>query len=192
MDAPVRCPWCGQDPLYTAYHDTEWGVPLHSEHGWYERIVLETMQAGLSWITVLRKRAHYRAVCHQFDPTIVATYTEADVARLMGDSGVIRNRAKITAMIDNATAFLNLQQRFGSVDAFFWRYVDGVPIQPGRHQMSDIPTVTPLAEQMARDLKTHHFRFVGPTMCYALMQATGLINDHLVHCHRHRHLTPHP
>lgn len=191
MDAPARCPWCGQDPLYTAYHDTEWGVPLHSEHGWYERIVLETMQAGLSWITVLRKRAHYRTVCHQFDPTIVATYTDADVVRLMGDSGVIRNRAKIAAMIDNATAFLNLQQRFGSVDAFFWRYVDGVPIQPNRQQMSDIPTVTPLAEQLARDLKTYHFRFVGPTMCYALMQATGLINDHLVHCHRHRHLTPH-
>jgi DNA-3-methyladenine glycosylase I len=188
MQSYERCPWCGQDPLYTAYHDNEWGVPLHSEHGWYERIVLETMQAGLSWITVLRKRAHYRTVCHQFDPTIVAAYTDADVARLMADSGIIRNRAKIVAMIHNASAFLALQARYSSIDAFFWRYVDGVPLQPHRQQMSDIPAVTPLATQIARDLKTHQFRFVGPTMCYALMQATGLINDHLVSCHRHQPL----
>lgn len=188
MHTQERCPWCGVDPLYTAYHDTEWGVPLHSEHGWYERIVLETMQAGLSWITVLRKRAHYRTVCHQFDPTIVATYTDADVARLMSDSGIIRNRAKIEAMIHNAHAFLALQQRYGSVDTFFWRYVDGVPLQTNRHTMRDIPAITPLAEQLARDLKTHQFRFVGATMCYALMQATGLVNDHLVSCYRHQHL----
>jgi DNA-3-methyladenine glycosylase I len=191
MDALDRCPWCGQDPLYTAYHDNEWGVPLHSEHGWYERIVLETMQAGLSWITVLRKRAHYRSVCHQFDPAVVATYTDADVARLMADSGIIRNRAKIEAMIHNASAFLALQARYSSIDTFFWRYVDGVPLQPYRQHMSDIPAVTPLATQMARDLKTHQFRFVGPTMCYALMQATGLINDHLVSCHRHQPLASH-
>lgn len=189
MSQDARCPWCGDDPLYTAYHDTEWGVPLHSEHGWYERIVLETMQAGLSWITVLRKRAHYRAVCHQFDPNIIATYTTTDVERLMADAGIIRNRAKITAMIHNATAFLELQHKFGSVDAFFWRYVDGVPLQPHRRQMSDIPAITPLAQHMARDLKAHTFRFVGPTMCYALMQATGLVNDHLVSCHRHQSLT---
>lgn len=188
MDAHERCPWCGVDPLYTTYHDTEWGVPLHSEHGWYERIVLETMQAGLSWITVLRKRTHYRTVCHQFDPAVVAAYTEADVTRLMVDRGVIRNRAKITAMIHNASAFLELQARYGSVDAFFWRYVDGVPLQPHHHQMSDVPAITPLATQMARDLKHHQFRFVGATMCYALMQATGLTNDHLVGCHRHSHL----
>jgi DNA-3-methyladenine glycosylase I len=146
------------------------------------------MQAGLSWITVLRKRAHYRTVCHQFDPTIVAAYTDADVERLMADSGIIRNRAKIVAMIHNASAFLALQARYSSIDAFFWRYVDGVPLQPHRQQMSDIPAVTPLATQIARDLKTHQFRFVGPTMCYALMQATGLINDHLVSCHRHQPL----
>ncbi|MFZ9859116.1 MAG: DNA-3-methyladenine glycosylase I [Roseiflexaceae bacterium] len=183
-----RCPWCGNDPLYSTYHDIEWGVPLHDEHGWYERIVLETMQAGLSWITVLRKRAHYRTVCNQFDPAVVSRYTEADVARLMADSGVIRNRAKIAAMIYNASAFLELQARYGSVDAFFWRYVDGTSLQPRHQRMSDVPAITPLATQMARDLKAHQFRFVGPTMCYALMQATGLTNDHLVSCHRHAHL----
>ena len=181
----TRCIWCGDDPLYCAYHDQEWGVPLHNEHGWYERIVLETMQAGLSWITVLRKRDHYRRVCANFDPHIVAGYTDADVARLVNDAGIIRNRAKIKAMIHNAQAFLTLQQQKGSVDAFFWEFVDGVPLQPHRQQHADIPAVTPLAIQMAKSLRQHGFTFVGPTMCYALMQATGLVNDHVVTCHRH-------
>lgn len=186
----TRCTWCGDDPLYCDYHDHEWGVPLHHEHGWYERIVLETMQAGLSWITVLRKRAHYRAVCHNFDPHIVARYTSDDVARLVTDPGIIRNRAKINAMIRNAHAFLELQQKYGSVDAFFWGFVDGVPLQPHRQQHADIPAVTPLAQQMAQQLRQHGFTFVGPTMCYALMQATGLVNDHVVTCHRFAALHP--
>lgn len=181
----TRCVWCGTDPLYVAYHDHEWGVPLHDEHGWYERIVLETMQAGLSWITVLRKRAHYRAVCHQFDPRRVAAYDEHDIARLVADPGIIRNRAKIKAMIHNAHAFLELQGKKGSVDAFFWEFVDGVPLQPYRQQHADIPAVTPLATHMAAALRRHGFTFVGPTMCYALMQATGLVNDHVVTCARH-------
>jgi DNA-3-methyladenine glycosylase I len=183
-----RCVWCGTDALYTAYHDREWGVPLHTEHGWYERIVLETMQAGLSWLTVLRKRDHYRAVCAGFDPHQVATFTTQDVDRLMADSGIIRNRAKLVAMISNARAFLALQAKHGSVDAFFWRYVDGTPLQPRYQTHAQIPTVTPLSTQMANDLKRAGFSFIGPTMCYALMEATGLVNDHVVDCHRHAHL----
>jgi DNA-3-methyladenine glycosylase I len=185
MSDPMRCHWCGTDPLYTAYHDQEWGVPLHSEHGWYERIVLETMQAGLSWITVLRKRDHYRTVCAGFNPQLVAAFSEPDVERLMNDPGIIRNRAKIRAMIDNAHAFLALQAKHGSVDQYFWRYVDGRTQQPRYQRHADIPTVTPVSTQMAKDLKLAGFRFVGPTMCYALMEATGLINDHVVSCHRH-------
>lgn len=188
MNEPQRCVWCGTDALYTAYHDHEWGVPLHSEHGWYERIVLETMQAGLSWLTVLRKREHYRAVCAGFDPQLVAAFDVGAVERLMADSGIIRNRAKLVAMIDNAHAFLALQAKHGSVDAFFWRYVDGTPLQPRYQTHAQIPTVTPLSTQMANDLKRAGFRFIGPTMCYALMEATGMINDHVVDCHRHAHL----
>ncbi len=180
-----RCPWCGSDPLYCDYHDSEWGVPLHTTNGWYERIVLETMQAGLSWITVLRKRAHYRAVCHQFDPHIVASYGEADITRLMADPGIIRNRAKISAMIHNAQMFLTLQAKTTAVDDYFWRYVDGRPLQPHRQHHAEIPAITPIATQMAQDLRQRGFKFIGPTMCYALMQATGLVNDHLVSCHRH-------
>lgn len=185
-----RCVWCGTDPLYVAYHDQEWGVPLHHEHGWYERIVLETMQAGLSWITVLRKRAHYRSVCHQFDPVVVAQYDAGDIERLANDAGIIRNRAKIKAMIHNAHAFLELQAKKGSVDAFFWDFVDGKPLQTHRQQHADIPAVTPLASHMAHELKRHNFTFIGPTMCYALMQATGLVNDHVVTCHRYQALHP--
>jgi len=186
MSAPIeRCPWCGTDPLYCDYHDSEWGVPLHTTNGWYERIVLETMQAGLSWITVLRKRDHYRAVCHQFDPHIVATYGEDDITRLMADPGIIRNRAKIVAMIHNAQMFLTLQAKTTAVDDYFWRYVDGRPLQPHHQHHAEIPAITPIATQMAQDLRQRGFKFIGPTMCYALMQATGLVNDHLVSCHRH-------
>lgn len=186
----TRCVWCGNDPLYVEYHDNEWGVPLHHEHGWYERIVLETMQAGLSWITVLRKRAHYRAVCHAFDPRNVAAYTAADIERLANDAGIIRNRAKIQAMIHNAHAFLELQAKVGSVDAFFWNFVDGTPLQTHRQTHADIPAVTPLATQMAHELKRQQFTFIGATMCYALMQATGLVNDHVVTCPRYHALLP--
>lgn len=185
MSDVQRCVWCGTDPLYTHYHDTEWGVPLHSAHGWYERIVLETMQAGLSWITVLRKRDHYRRVCDHFDPEIVARYGPADVERLVLDPGIIRNRAKIEAMIGNAQAFLRLSEKHGDIDAFFWNFVDGTPQQPRYTHHGAIPTITPIATHIATTLKTAGFRFVGPTMCYALMQATGMTNDHVVDCHRH-------
>ena len=183
-----RCPWCGTDELYCAYHDQEWGVPLHGEQAWFERIVLETMQAGLSWITVLRKREHYRAVCDQFDPQRVAAYDDAYIDQLATDAGVIRNRAKLRARVHNARAFIDLTAKYGSADAFFWRYVDGVPQQSHAQSMRDIPTVTPVSTQMARDLKQHGFVFVGPVMCYALMQATGMVNDHLVSCFRHQEL----
>ncbi|MFM2031976.1 MAG: hypothetical protein RLZZ297_741 [Chloroflexota bacterium] len=185
MTDDTRCVWCGTDPLYTAYHDTEWGVPLHTSHGWYERIVLETMQAGLSWITVLRKRERYRLVCDGFDPERVARYGVADVERLVADPGIIRNRAKIEAMIGNAQAFIRLSEKHGNIDAFFWGFVDGVPQQPHYRTHADIPTITPVAVHIAKTLKDAGFRFVGPTMCYALMQATGLTNDHVTSCHRH-------
>ena len=184
-----RCNWCGDDALYCAYHDQEWGVPLHSEHGWYERLVLESMQAGLSWITVLRKRDRFRAVCAQFDPVQVAQFTSADIERLANDAGIIRNRAKLRAMVHNATKFLELQAKHGSVDAFFWGYVDGTPVQSNLIHAQHMPTVTPLATHLAADLRRHGFTFVGATMCYALMQATGMVNDHVVGCFRHRELS---
>lgn len=183
-----RCPWCGTDPLYCAYHDTEWGVPLHDERGWYERIVLETMQAGLSWITVLRKRDHFRARCDGFDAHKVAHYSDAYVNELATDTGLIRNRAKLHAMVRNAQAFLELQAKYGSADAFFWGYVDGTPLQSHAVSMHHIPTTTPRSQQLAQDLKRHGFSFIGPVMCYALMQATGMVNDHLVGCYRHDEL----
>jgi len=147
------------------------------------------MQAGLSWITVLRKRDRFRAVCAQFDPVQVAQFTSADIERLANDAGIIRNRAKLRAMVHNATKFLELQAKHGSVDAFFWGYVDGTPVQSNLIHAQHMPTVTPLATQLAADLRRHGFTFVGATMCYALMQATGMVNDHVVGCFRHRELS---
>jgi len=181
----VRCPWCGSDPLYRDYHDLEWGVPLHDEQRLFEMLTLEGAQAGLSWLTVLRKREGYRRVFAGFDPQLVSEFDDADVARLLADPGIVRNRLKIASAISNARAVLEMQARYGSLDAFLWRFVDGVPIRNTWRSMSEIPASTAISDVMSRELKRHGFRFVGSTICYAHMQATGMVNDHLMGCFRY-------
>jgi DNA-3-methyladenine glycosylase I len=181
----VRCPWCGSDPLYTAYHDQEWGVPLHDDMRLFEMLTLEGAQAGLSWLTILRKREGYRRAFAGFDPQIVAGFDDADVARLLADPGIVRNRLKVASTISNARAVLEVQARYGSLDAFLWGFVDGVPIRNSRRTLAEIPASTPLSDTMSRELKRHGFRFVGSTICYAHMQATGMVNDHLTGCFRY-------
>jgi DNA-3-methyladenine glycosylase I len=180
-----RCSWCGSDPLYISYHDLEWGVPLHDDRRLFEMLTLEGAQAGLSWLTVLRKREGYRRAFAGFDPQTVADYGESDVARLLADPGIVRNRLKVASTISNARSVLEVQARYGSLDAFLWSFVDGVPIRNHWHSMAEIPASTPLSDRMSRELKRHGFRFVGSTICYAYMQATGMVNDHLVDCFRH-------
>ena len=186
--ALVRCPWCGSDPHYLAYHDQEWGVPLHDEQRLFEMLTLEGAQAGLSWLTILRKREGYRRAFAGFDPQLVAGFGDADVARLLADPGIVRNRLKIASTISNARAVLEVQARYGSLDAFLWSFVDGVPIRNSWRSLKEIPASTPLSDRMSRELKRHGFRFVGSTICYAHMQATGMVNDHLVTCQRHAEL----
>jgi len=181
----VRCPWCGSDPLYTAYHDREWGVPLHDEQRLFEMLTLEGAQAGLSWLTILRKREGYRRAFAGFDPQLVAGFGDADVARLLADPGIVRNRLKIASTISNARAVLEVQARYCSLDAFLWGFVDGAPIRNSWRSMAEIPASTPLSDAMSRELKRHGFHFVGTTICYAHMQATGMVNDHLTGCFRY-------
>lgn len=185
---PERCAWCGNDPLYTAYHDLEWGVPQHDDRHLFEMLVLEGAQAGLSWITILRKREHYRRAFDDFDADKVARYTAADVERLMADAGIVRNRLKIESAIANARATLEAQARFGSLDACLWRFVDGVPHDGARATLADVPAETAESKAMSRELKRLGFRFVGPTVCYAFMQAVGMVNDHVADCFRHREI----
>ncbi len=180
-----RCSWPGNDPLYMSYHDLEWGVPTHDDWKLFELLVLEGAQAGLSWITVLRKREDYREAYFGFDPERVATFDEADVERLLGNAGIIRNRAKIRSSIANARSFLAVQQEFGSFDRYQWGFVDNVPIVNRFEADSAIPASTPLAEVISADLKRRGFGFVGPTIVYAHMQSAGLVNDHVVTCFRH-------
>jgi len=182
----VRCSISGADPLYQAYHDTEWGVPLHDDRALFELLTLEGAQAGLSWITVLRKRETYRQAFAGFDPAIVATFTEADQAALMLNPGIVRNRLKISSTIDNARAFLAIQAEFGSFDAWLWRFVDGNPIQNSLRSLADAQASTALSDELSKALKKRGFRFVGSTICYAFMQAAGLVNDHTTDCFRHR------
>ena len=179
------CPWCGQDPLYRRYHDGEWGVPVHDDTVLFELLVLEGAQAGLSWLTVLRKREHYRRAFEGFDPRRVAAFDAARIEALLQDPGIIRNRLKIASAVSNARAFLEVESRFGSFDRYIWDFVDGRPIINRFASMAEVPAVTPLAETISRDLKRRGFRFVGPTIVYAYLQATGLVNDHLVSCPRH-------
>jgi DNA-3-methyladenine glycosylase I len=186
--ASARCDWAGSDPLYCAYHDTEWGVPLHQDLRLFEMLILEGAQAGLSWITVLRKRPAYRLAFDNFDPSKVARYTAVKVERLLANEGIIRNRAKIAAAISNAQAYLRIQKEFGSFDAYIWGFVDGQPKRNHWKSMRQIPTETLESRAMSKDLKTRGFRFVGPTICYAFMQATGLVQDHLVSCFRYADL----
>jgi DNA-3-methyladenine glycosylase I len=184
-ETTIRCPWCGSDPLYISYHDNEWGVPQHDEQRLFEMLTLEGAQAGLSWLTVLRKREGYRRAFAGFDPQLVAGLGDADVARLLADPGIIRNRLKIASTISNARAVLEVQARYGSLDAFLWRFVDGVPIRNSWRRMAEVPASTAISDVMSKELKRHGFRFVGSTICYAHMQATGMVNDHLAGCFRY-------
>jgi DNA-3-methyladenine glycosylase I len=188
VSEPTRCPWCGTDPLYQGYHDTEWGVPLHDETGLFEFLVLEGAQAGLSWLTILKKRDGYRRAFHGFDAERVARYGEKDKARLLSDPSIVRNRLKIAGAIENARATLRVREAFGGLDAYFWRFVDGRPIQNAWKDLSRVPATTPLSDTISKDLKQRGFKFVGSTIVYAHMQATGMVNDHLVACFRHREL----
>lgn len=177
-----RCAWAGDLPIYIDYHDNEWGKPLHDDNRLFEMLILEGMQAGLSWITVLKKREAFRAAFDGFDPQKVALYDEAKIQALLADEGIIRNRLKVNAAVTNARAFLRVQEERGSFDAFIWAYVSNTPIQNHWQTMAEIPAATPLAEQISRDLKRMGFRFVGPTIIYAFMQAIGMVNDHVADC----------
>jgi len=181
-----RCDWSGTDPLYVAYHDEEWGVPLHDDRALFEFLVLEGAQAGLSWSTILRKRDAYRRAFDRFDPRKVARYDKRKVAALLADASIVRNRAKIGSAINNAKAFLELQEEFGTFDAYQWRFVDGRPIQNRWRAIGDIPARSARSDAMSGDLKSRGFTFVGSTIIYAHMQAVGMVNDHLVGCFRHR------
>jgi DNA-3-methyladenine glycosylase I len=183
-----RCPWCGEDPLYVRYHDTEWGVPVHDERRHFEFLTLEGAQAGLSWITILRKRVAYRAAYRGFDPEVVARFGGRDVERLLRDEGIVRNRRKIEASVANARAFLEVRAEWGSFDAYLWHFTAGRVVQNRRRSIGRIPVTTPLAEKMSRDLRRRGFSFVGPTIVYAHLQAIGVVNDHLVACFRHAEL----
>jgi DNA-3-methyladenine glycosylase I len=182
---PKRCAWCGDDPLYIAYHDTEWGVPVHDDRKLFEFLILEGAQAGLSWITILKKRENYRRAFDGFDAAKVARYGERQVARLLADPGIVRNRLKIAAAITNARAFLDVQEAYGSFDRYIWRFVGDAPLQSARKSLKDIPAQTAESDALSKDLKARGFKFVGSTICYAHMQATGMVNDHLVDCFRH-------
>ncbi|HNQ23440.1 MAG TPA: DNA-3-methyladenine glycosylase I [Phycisphaerae bacterium] len=179
-----RCPWA-KDDLMARYHDTEWGVPLHDDQRLFEFIVLDGAQAGLSWSTILKKRDAYRAAFDDFDPAKVARYSARKLEALLANPGIVRNRLKIVAAVSNAQAFLSVQKEFGSFDAYVWRFVDGRPIVNRWRRLADLPARTPLSDAVSKDLKQRGFSFVGSTICYAFLQAAGLVNDHLVTCCRH-------
>ncbi len=190
MTEPIRCPWVpGDDDLYVAYHDIEWGTPMHDDHAHFEKISLEGAQAGLSWRTILGRREGYRRLFAGFDPAVVATFGAAEVEQFVRDASIIRNRAKIESVLSNAHAFLAVQQEFGSFDAYIWGWVDGEPIVNRPHGLGDYPATTPLSDAISRDLKRRGFRFVGPTTMYAYLQSFGLVNDHTVDCFRLSELT---
>lgn len=182
---PMRCGWATTDPLMIAYHDREWGIPCHDEAALFERLMLESFQAGLSWSTILRKRENFRRAFDGWDAERVVAYTAADIERLMADPGIIRNRLKIEATIRNARCFLNVQQEIGSFDTYLWSFVGGAPFrQPAPATLADIPAQTQLSTTLSKDLRKRGFAFVGPTMCYALMQSIGMVNDHIQGCFR--------
>ena len=184
----LRCPWSEGDALYQAYHDQEWGVPTHDDHELFEMLILEGAQAGLSWITILKKRERYRQVFSGFDPARVARFGSRKIDRLLADAGIVRNRLKIRSAVANARAFLRVQKEFGSFDTYLWGFVDGRPVQNTWTTLAEVPARTTLSDQISTDLKRRGFGFVGSTICYAYMQAIGLVNDHLTSCFRHRAL----
>jgi DNA-3-methyladenine glycosylase I len=183
-----RCPWA-KSTLNIAYHDEEWGVPLHDDTRWFEFLILEGAQAGLSWDTILRKRERYREVLDGFDPAIVARYGKRQEKQLLADAGIVRNRLKIGSAISNARSFLAVQEEFGSFDAYIWRFVNGAPRQNGWKHPNQVPAQTAESDALSKDLRKRGFRFVGSTICYALMQATGMVNDHVRSCFRHPELS---
>jgi DNA-3-methyladenine glycosylase I len=182
-----RCEWARTE-LLTAYHDEEWGVPVHDDRDLFEFLVLEGMQAGLSWETILKKRDNYRAAFDNFDAPAVAAYKQRRISTLLQNPGIIRNRLKVGSVIQNAQSFLSVQQEFGSFDAYVWRFVDGTPTQNKWESLREVPARTPESDALSEDLRRRGFKFVGPTVCYAFMQATGMVNDHLVRCFRYDEL----
>jgi DNA-3-methyladenine glycosylase I len=181
----VRCGWAGSDPLYVAYHDQEWGVPLHDERALFEMLILEGFQAGLSWITILRKRDNFRQAFARFDPARVAAYDASRIATLLADPGIVRNRAKIEGAVASARAYLDLAAEPGGAAGFLWQFVDGEPILNPRRSLAEVPAETPEARAMSKALRQRGFKFCGPTICYAFMQAVGMVDDHVVGCFRH-------
>ncbi|HHH54164.1 MAG TPA: DNA-3-methyladenine glycosylase I [Bacteroidetes bacterium] len=181
-----RCEWVGNDPLYIAYHDSEWGVPVFDDSILFQFLMLETFQAGLSWITVLRKRENFRLAFDNFDYTKIATYDEKKYNELLSNSGIIRNKLKIKAAISNANAFINIQKEFGSFSNYIWRFIDYKPIVNNWKSINEVPSKTELSDKISKDLKNRGFKFVGSTVIYAHMQATGMVNDHTVDCFRHK------
>ena len=186
MPDVLRCPWPGDDPLYVAYHDEEWGVPVHDDRHLFEMLILEGAQAGLSWITVLRKRDAYRAAFDGFDAAKIARYSEARVGKLMLNPGIVRNRLKIAGTVKNAKAFLAVQKEFGSFDSYLWGFVNGAPKVNRPRSMADVRPTTPESDAMSKDMKRRGFTFVGSTICYAFMQAVGMVDDHVTGCFRAR------
>jgi len=184
-----RCGWPGQDPHYIAYHDEEWGVPLHEDNRLFEMLVLEFMQSGLSWITILRKRKAFRVAFQQFEPGKVATFGSKEIQKLLADPGIIRNRAKLEAAVANARATLRVQEKYGSLDSFVWQVVGGKPLVNRWTDYHEAPAKTLESEQLAKECKEHGFRFIGPTVAYAFMQAVGMVNDHEITCYRHKELS---
>ncbi|HOT00138.1 MAG TPA: DNA-3-methyladenine glycosylase I [Acidobacteriota bacterium] len=185
MNDKPRCAWCLGDPLYLAYHDLEWGVPLHDDRGLFEFLVLETFQAGLSWLTILKKRDNFRRAFAGFDPKRVASFDGRDRRRLLADAGIVRNRLKVDAAIVNARVFLEVQAAHGSFDRWIWSFTDGRPVVNRWRELREVPARTPLAPTISREMRRLGFRFAGPVVVYSHMQATGMVNDHLVSCYRH-------
>ena len=188
-DVTNRCGWSTSNPLMVAYHDREWGLPLHNDRKLFELLALEAMQAGLSWNVVLQKRDNFRGAFHAFDPERVARYTERDIRRLLTNAGIIRNRVKIASTINNARVFLDTREAFGTFDRYIWQFVDGKPLVNRFRRLSQIPARTKESDAMSRDLRRRGFKFVGSTICYAFMQSAGMVNDHLVDCFRHREVS---
>ncbi len=184
-----RCGWTGTDPLMIAYHDTEWGVPVHDDRKLFEFLVLDAMQAGLSWAIILKKRENFRKALHSFDPAKIARYTARDLRRLMGDPGIVRNRLKLGAVVTNARNFLDTQEAFGSFDAYIWQFTGGRVLSHRFRSMGQVPARTKESDAMSKDLITRGFKFAGSTICYAFMQAAGMVNDHVVDCFRYREVS---
>ena len=186
MDTRKRCEWCGINPLYVAYHDDEWGIPVHDDRRLFEMLILEGAQAGLSWLTILKKRENYRRALHGFDYEKIASYTQRDIDRLLADAGIVRNRLKIESTIKNARGTLAVIEEFGSLDEYLWGFVDGEPKRNAWRSMAELPAHTEESTIMSKDLKRRGFNFVGTTICYAFMQAVGMVDDHTTDCFRYR------